>query len=296
MLSPETAGPPGRTVSLWTTGTRLIPVGRTRITVTGTPVGEVDLALVTPHGTRRTEALPLLLAHDGPEYARRAHLLQVLHDAHLAGRVPAMRVALLRPGPRNARYAANAHYAEALTEHVLPTVLTAYRTVGRPTIMGASLGALAALQAEWLRPGTFAGLFLQSGSFFRKRIDGEESFEHWDRVTTFVSQVSRARRRRSHARIVLTCGSAEGNLRNNQLMARTLERQGHDVDLDVVPGRHDWPSWHRAFDPHLLDLLALTTLGTREMPTIRVAQPTSGIATDGALPARIALVDRATGP
>ncbi len=42
----------------------------------------------------------------------------------------------------------------------------------------------------------------------------------------------------------------------NHLMARTLERQGHDVHLSVVPGRHDWPSWHRAFDPHLLDLLA----------------------------------------
>jgi enterochelin esterase-like enzyme len=274
----------------------LIPVGRTRIVVTGTPVGEVDLALVTPHGTRRTEALPLLLAHDGPEYARRAHLLQVLHDAHVAGRVPAVRVALLRPGPRNARYAANADYAEALTEHVLPTVLTAYRTVGKPTIMGASLGALAALQAEWLRPGTFGGLFLQSGSFFRKRIDGEESFEHWNRVTSFVSDVSRARRRRTHARIVLTCGSAEGNLRNNRLMARTLERQGHDVDFSMVPGRHDWPSWHRAFDPHLLDLLAVTTPTTAATPTTAPGHASSGVGTDGALPARIALVDRATGP
>ncbi|HET8988593.1 MAG TPA: alpha/beta hydrolase-fold protein [Humibacillus sp.] len=261
-------------------------MGRTRITVTGTPVGEIDLALVTPHGSRRTEPLPLLLAHDGPEYARRAHLLQVLQDAHLAGRLPAVRVALLRPGPRNARYAANAHYAEALTEQVLPRVLTAYRTVGRPTIMGASLGALAALQAEWLRPGTFGGLFLQSGSFFRKRLDGEESFEHWHRVTSFVSQVARARRRRSDARIVLTCGSAEGNLRNNHLMARSLQRQGHDVGFSVVPGRHDWPSWRRGFDPHLIDLLALTT---------QPAPPPGGVATDGALPARIALVDRATG-
>jgi enterochelin esterase family protein len=262
----------------------LVHVGRTRITVTGTPVGAIDLALVTPHGSRRTEELPLLLAHDGPEYARRAHLLHVLHDARRAGRLPALRVALLRPGLRNARYAANPHYAEALTEHVLPRVLTAYRTGGRPTIVGASLGALAALQAEWLRPGTFAGLFLQSGSFFRRRIDGEESFEHWHRVTSFVSEVGRARRRRTHARISLTCGSAEGNLRNNELMAHTLERQGHDVAFGVVPGRHDWPSWQRAFDPHLIDLLALTT-----------AVPAT-VATDGGLPARIALVDRATGP
>ena len=255
-------------------------MGRTRIVVTGTPVGQVDLALVTPHGTRRNQALPLLLAHDGPEYARRAHLLQVLQDAHLAGRAPAVRVALLRPGPRNARYAANADYAEALTEHVLPTVLTAYRTVGKPTIMGASLGALAALQAEWLRPGTFGGLFLQSGSFFRKRLDGEESFEHWERVTSFVSSVSRARRRRTDARIVMTCGTAEGNLANNRLMAQVLRSRGHDVQFSAVPGAHDWPSWERALDPQLIDLLAVMAAAT---------------ATDGALPARIAVVDRDPG-
>ena len=276
-------------------------VGRTRLTVTGTPVGEVDLAVVTPHGSRRTVELPLLLAHDGPAYARRGHLLRVLDDAHATGRLPLMRVALLHPGPRNSRYAANPHYAEALTEHVLPRVLTAYRTAGRPTIMGASLGALAALQAEWLRPGTFAGLFLQSGSFFRRGLDGEESFEYWHRVTSFVTQVGRARRRRTHARIVMTCGTAEGNLRNNELMARTLERQGNDVDFSVVPGRHDWPSWHRAFDPHLLDLLALVAPRTPARPTTLArpsapGHPPSGVATDGALPARIALVDRATGP
>jgi enterochelin esterase-like enzyme len=252
--------------------------------VTDTPVGEVDLAVVTPRGSRRTRALPLLLVHDGPEYARRAHLLQVLHGAHAAGRIPALRVALLRPGPRNERYAANPLYAEALTEHVLPSLLTAYRTAGRPTIMGASLGALAALQAEWLHPGTFSGLFLQSGSFFRKRIDDEESFEHWLRVTAFVARVARARARRTRASICLTCGSAEGNLRNNELMADTLARQGHDVRLAVVPGRHDWPSWQRALDPPLIDLLA------------RTATVPAAAATDGGLPARIALVDRATGP
>ena len=231
-------------------------MGRVRITVADTPVGVIDLAVVTPHGTRRSEPLPLLIAHDGPEYARRAHLLHVLHEAYVAGRIPPLRVALLRPGLRNDRYAANPDYAEALTAHVVPTITAAYRTVGRPVVMGASLGGLAALQAEWLRPGTFSGLFLQSGSFFRKRIDGEESFVHWERVTGFVSQVGRARRRRTDARIVLTCGASEGNLANNRLMAHTLERQGHDVHLAVVPGRHDWPSWQRAFHPHLLDLIA----------------------------------------
>src|SRR6478735_1740442 len=219
-------------------------MARRKLTVTGTPVGDIEIAVVTPVGTRRGDRLPLLVAHDGPEYSRRAHLLSVLRAATEAGRVPPTRVVLLEPGRRNERYAANPLWADALTEHVLPTVGTAYAIDGRPSLMGASLGALASLQAEWLHPGTFGGLFLQSGSFFRKRVDDEEEFEFWDRVTTFVTDVSRARRRRSHARFVLTCGTAEGNLTNNHLMARTLGRQGHDVHLSVVPGRHDWPSWH----------------------------------------------------
>ncbi|CAN7194737.1 alpha/beta hydrolase-fold protein [Terrabacter sp. LjRoot27] len=231
-------------------------MARTRLTVTGTPVGDIELAVVTPVGTRRADALPLLVAHDGPEYSRRAHLLSVLRAATDAGRVPPTRVVLLEPGARNERYAANPLWAEALTAHVLPTVGTAYAIDGRPTLMGASLGALASLQAEWRHPGPFGGLFLQSGSFFRRRVDDEEDFEFWDRVTTFVTNVRRARRRRTDARIVMTCGTDEGNLTNNRQMAQTLAASGHDVSFTELPGRHDWRSWESAFDPHLLDLLA----------------------------------------
>ena len=230
-------------------------MARTRHTVEGTSVGQVDLAVVTPTGTRRTDPLPLLIVHDGPEYSRRAHLLKVIREAHACGRVPAVRVVLLEPGPRNERYAANPDWATALTEHVLPTVHTAYATAGKPTLMGASLGALASLQAEWRHPGTFGALFLQSGSFFRKRLDDEEDFEFWDRVTAFVTSVRRARRRRTDAPIVLTCGTEEGNLANNRQMAQVLAAQGHDVTLHELPGRHDWRFWEKGFDPFLLTLL-----------------------------------------
>src|SRR3954468_8456332 len=230
-------------------------MARRRLTLSNTPVGVVDLAVVTPVGTRRSDPLPLLVAHDGPEYSRRAHLLSVLRAATADRRVPATRVVLLEPGPRNERYAANPLWAEALVEHVLPRVRTAYATDGKPALMGASLGALASLQAEWLHPGTFGALFLQSGSFFRKRLDDEEDFEFWDRVTAFVPTVRRARRRRTDARIVMTCGTDEGNLANNRQLAQVLAARGHDVALNEVPGRHDWRSWEAAFDPYLLDLL-----------------------------------------
>ena len=59
--------------------------------------------------------------------------------------------------------------------------------------MGQSLGALAALHAAWTSPLTFAGLFLQSGSFFTAALDPQESgFECWPQVTGFVASVHAA--------------------------------------------------------------------------------------------------------
>jgi hypothetical protein len=40
---------------------------RQRLTITGTPVGEIDVEIWSPDGTRRDDPLPLLLSHDGPE-------------------------------------------------------------------------------------------------------------------------------------------------------------------------------------------------------------------------------------
>ena len=67
-------------------------------------------------------------------------------------------------------------------------------------MMGASLGALAALHAEWHHPGTFDGLFLQSGSFFTPETDPQESkFEYYAQVTGFVQQVLTATAAPQHA-------------------------------------------------------------------------------------------------
>ena len=142
---------------------------------------------------------------------------------------------------------------------MLPTVRTAYATAGGPPSWERASERSPRCRPSGCSPGTFGGLFLQSGSFFRKRVDDEEDFEFWDRVTAFVTQVRRARRRRTDARIVLTCGADEGNLANNRQMAQTLDASGHDVAFPELPGRHDWRSWEGAFDPHLLDLLALPT-------------------------------------
>ena len=56
--------------------------------------------------------------------------------------------------------------------------------------VGASLGGLALLHAAVTHPGTFGGVFSQSGSFFVPRTDGmERGYRFYDRIVRFVASV-----------------------------------------------------------------------------------------------------------
>jgi enterochelin esterase family protein len=123
--------------------------------------------------------------------------------------------------------------------------------------MGASLGALAMLQAQRAWPGTFGGLFLQSGSFFVPRWDRHESgFPRYGRIVRSVRGVLRATTGLEPVPVVMTCGREEENIHNNRLMAAALSDQGYDLRLAELPGRHDFPSWRDALHPHLTGLLS----------------------------------------
>jgi len=190
---------------------------------------------------------PLLVAHDGPELDLLAGLTRYSAAMIASGALPPHRIALLAPGNRDEWYSASARYARALASDVLPA-LNPVDAIG----VGVSLGALAMLHAHVRRP--FAGLFLQSGSFFVPRFDSQESgFPRYARV------VRAARELRRDAgvpeRVTMTCGALEENLANNRLMARALAAQEFDVEMHVVPDMHNYTGWRDAFDPHLTRLL-----------------------------------------
>jgi enterochelin esterase family protein len=172
--------------------------------------------------------------------------------------LPPFRLALIRPTSRNLWYAANPTYAEAFTRHVLPAVQATYES-RKPVLMGASLGALAALYAEWQYPGTFAGLFLQSGSFFALATDPQESrFEFYAEVTEFVRQVLTATTPPSTPLIAMTAGTTEENVHNNRVLAAHLASLGLSVTLDETPDMHNFTAWRDVLDPDLTDLLRQT--------------------------------------
>jgi enterochelin esterase-like enzyme len=235
-----------------------VPSTLTGLTVDTSPVGPIDVQVWAPDGVEPEVELPLLLSHDGPEFAAYAGLTHYVGAQVASGGLPPLRLALIRPGSRNLWYAANPAYAEALTQRVLPAVMTAYAS-RQPVLMGASLGGLAALYAEWRYPGTFDGLFLQSGSFFTLETDPQESrFEYYAEVTGFVETVLAATEAPSRPRIAMTAGTPEENVHNNRVMAARLSTLGLDVAFDETPDMHNFTAWRDVLDPCLTDLLQRT--------------------------------------
>ena len=247
---------PGYVEPAWLT---VPPIPSTLTSLTAeSPVGPVTVQVWAPEGIAPTFELPLLLAHDGPEFAAYAGLAQYAGAMVAQSTLPPFRLALIEPTARNLWYAANPQYADALTQYVLPAVETSYRS-RRPVIMGASLGALAALHAEWQHPGTFAGLFLQSGSFFTPGTDPQESrFEFYAEVTGFVEQVLTATTAPSTPPVGMTAGTTEENVHNNRVMAARLAELGLEVTLDETPDMHNFTAWRDVLHPDLTDLLAQT--------------------------------------
>jgi len=213
---------------------------------------DVAVRLWSPADAADKTALPLLVANDGPEYAELAGLTDYCAAMIARGALPPHRVALVAPGARNEWYSASPLYAGALVRGVLPAVAAEVAVRGAPVAMGASLGALAMLHAQHRHPGTFAGLFLQSGSFFTPEHDIQErGFERWARVTAFVAEVLSGGVGSGAAPAVLTCGAGEENIHNNREMAAALGEHLHELgDL------HNYTAWRDAFDPHLTNLLA----------------------------------------
>jgi enterochelin esterase family protein len=152
-------------------------------------------------------------------------------------------------------YSASTAYAKSLALDLLPQVTRFLRAEGPVIGAGVSLGALAMLHAQRRHPASFAGLFLQSGSYFQPRLDPQESgFARWLRIVRFVGRVRRATSGPA-VPVALTCGAVEENLANNRAMAHYLRLQEYAVSFAENGDAHTWVGWRDALDPHLTSLL-----------------------------------------
>ena len=214
----------------------------------------------TAPGHEHDEPLPLLVAHDGPEYSELSSLLLFLEKMREADRIPPMRAALIAPVSRDEIYSASAAYARAFAYEVMPQIeKLAPMPHGRSQRigMGASLGALSMLHIHRHNPATFGALYLQSGSYFRQRYDKQESgFARFRRISRFMGKVLTAEGWLHPIPVTMTCGTIEENLANNRATQQALHRQAYDARLIENRDGHNWVGWRDTFDPYLAELLA----------------------------------------
>jgi enterochelin esterase family protein len=202
---------------------------------------------------------PLLVVHDGPEYAAYSAFTRFLDVMSWEERIPPLRAALIQPVDRDETYSASALYAATLVRELLPQIERRFPHGPRVGV-GASLGALAMLHAHRRHPQVFDALLLQSGSFFRQRWDKHEAgFGRYARITRFVGTVLRGGGVSRPIPVAVTCGTAEENLANNLAVAEALDRDGYTVWLGQIRDGHNWTNWRDALDPHLTTLIEAVT-------------------------------------
>lgn len=232
---------------------------RTIETKAGRLAQPVPVQLWSPSGLSADTVAPLLLVHDGSDMADRGSLLRW---ATAISRDIPIRVALIDPqhGLRDLWYAANPDYSDHLAEVVLPAITS--KVLTGPVIgLGASLGALAMVALQRRHPGSISALALQSGSFFTRELDAQESnFSHFDQVCTAVRMISAGPDLSIDAAprpvpVLITCGLIEENRFNNESLAAALAQQHHPVTLRLVPDAHTMIGWRDAWFPALDELI-----------------------------------------
>ncbi|HTW09890.1 MAG TPA: alpha/beta hydrolase-fold protein [Acidimicrobiales bacterium] len=220
-----------------------------RATVLGRPLTG---SIWQPESLSYREGAPLLVVHDGPEYATLGSFTNYLGAAIGAGALPRLRAALLDPGDRNRWYAANSDYASALAATISSVVPATVRIA-----VGLSLGGVAVLHAHRVFPELFDAMFLQSASFFTPALDPQERhFSGFEEVTRFVAGLHAAGADERPVPAVLTCGAVEENLANNRSMTATLRRLGYPAELVEVRDAHNYTAWRDALHPHLTALVS----------------------------------------
>jgi enterochelin esterase-like enzyme len=218
-------------------------------------IGTLGMTVWSPAGLADGDPAPLLVVHDGPEYAELAGL-----TTYAASRVdeqvlPAFRLALMRPVERDEWYSANPDYVRAELG-ALETIGTSFPLTGPRVAMGASLGGLTALLLALAAPGQFGGVLTQSGSFFRADLDAqEEGYPSFRRVVEAVQGIEAGDPTEHPLRVAMTCGLLEENYANNVAMAAALTRLGHDVRFFDVRDLHNYTAWRDSLDVALTGLL-----------------------------------------
>jgi enterochelin esterase family protein len=204
-----------------------------------------ELQIYLPARFRRNRSYPLLVVHDGPDYLRYAALGTVLDNLIHRLEIPALIVALTQSPERITEYTANDAQARFLADDLLPALATRFPLRDERTargIMGASLGAVAALHAASRYPNLYGQLLLQSGSFAFSDPGHHRKEPAFDPVARFVNGY-RGKPFALAEKIYLSCGIYESLIYENRSLVPLLQTQGMQVRYEEARDAHNWENW-----------------------------------------------------
>jgi enterochelin esterase family protein len=207
--------------------------------------------------------LPLLVAHDGSEYAEFAALTVVLDNLIDAGELPALACVLSDPHDRTAEYAGEDRHADHLVHELVAAVADIVSIdPGRRVAVGASLGGVASLHAAWRHPGAFSGLILQSGSFVTALGGPHRRGRVFAPVVDFMGAFL-PDPGPLPGRIHLSCGRFDGLAADNRALVHRLEEHGLEVVYEEVPDGHNWENWRDRLRAGLVHTFSGSVASTR---------------------------------
>ncbi|MBT8144519.1 MAG: enterochelin esterase [Gammaproteobacteria bacterium] len=198
-----------------------------------------------PARYRPRRRYPLLVVHDGDDFARFADYISVLDNLIHRLEVAPLIVAFPAPGDRTTEYAADDRHAGFVAEELLPEMMQRYPLDDHPEargLMGASFGAVASLHTAWRNPGLFGRLMLLSGSFAFSDIGPHPRGPAFDPVVEFINAF-REKPLLPAQRIYLSCGVYESLIYENRSMLPLLRDTGARVSYAEARDGHNWENW-----------------------------------------------------
>jgi enterochelin esterase family protein len=197
------------------------------------------VTMYRPAGFDRANRYPLVFVHDGGDYLTYGSMALVLDNLIHWGVIPPLLAAFSWPGDRLREYAANPQHADFVVYEAIARIQSSYPLSGDRFVMGASLGAVAAIHAAWRHPGTFTGLLLQSGTF--AQTPGWGSAQHL--LAPIADLLHRLEPSHLPPKAYLSCGTYERMIAENRFMAHRLRRAGIEVKYSEIRDGHTWEAW-----------------------------------------------------
>jgi enterochelin esterase family protein len=218
-----------------------VPKGRyEELTIESRALGGSRRALVwvPPANAPGTEPLPSLYLLDGLDYREFARADTVAANLLASGKLPPVLLVLVPPVDRSLEYERNEAFERFLVTELVPAVESRWKVRTDPAgrgVMGASLGAFAALSVTARHPGIFGRCGAQS--------TGNAVEADFDALLADLARLPAG-----SVRFHLDIGTFESNLHGADLLAvgrrlrATLSRR-QPLQYREVPEGHSWGSW-----------------------------------------------------